>query len=68
VAKGTRLHNRPLDESCLWDITPCIPAKVSHHEAGSNQSSVCCLLEAGFLLGLPFNHEYEGDMLLRKVG
>jgi hypothetical protein len=28
----------------------------------------CCLLHAGFLLGLPFNPKNGGDMFLRNVG
>jgi hypothetical protein len=34
------------------------------HEAGF----VCCLLHSGFLLGLFFNPENGGDMLLQNAG
>jgi hypothetical protein len=37
-------------------------------EAGSEQSSVCYMLHAGFLLGLFFDPEDGSDMFLRKVG
>jgi hypothetical protein len=30
--------------------------------------SACRLLLVGFLLGLPFDHEDEGDMIFRNVG
>jgi hypothetical protein len=33
-----------------------------------NFSSACYLLLAGFLLGLFFSPEYEGDLFLRNVG
>jgi hypothetical protein len=31
-------------------------------------SSACCLLHAGFLLGLLYNTEDGGDVFLRNIG
>jgi hypothetical protein len=42
---------------------------MSAPSSGIKQSSfACCLLHAGFLLGLIFNPEDGGDMILRNVG
>jgi hypothetical protein len=43
--------------SIFWDLTPC-----------SKQRSACYLLHIGFLLGLFFDPEDEGDMLLQNIG
>jgi hypothetical protein len=39
----------------------------SHHEAGIEQSSVCCLLYAGFLLFSIFVPEDGDNMFLQNV-
>jgi hypothetical protein len=57
--------------SIFWDITPCSPLKVNrrfgiecrlHHQA-----LPATFFHAGFLLGLFFDLEDGGDMLLRNV-
>jgi hypothetical protein len=51
---------------------PCSPVKLNHvseeHITSIFRAAACCLLHAGFLLGLLFNPEDEGDMFLRNVG
>jgi hypothetical protein len=44
--------------SIFWDITPRSSLKIQPY----------CLLHAGFLLGLLFDPEDEGEMFLRKLG
>jgi hypothetical protein len=51
-------HITVLKSSVVWDITPCIPLKVSRRFGGSY------LLHAGFLLGSFFDPEDGGDMFL----
>jgi hypothetical protein len=42
--------------------------KLTHYDAGRVLFSACYLLHAGFLFGLFFDPEDEGDMFLRNVG
>jgi hypothetical protein len=49
--------------SGFWDITPCSTVKVNRRFGGTY-----CLLYAGFLHGLLFNPEDEGDAFIRTVG
>jgi hypothetical protein len=44
-----------MKSTIFWDVTPCSPLKVN-------------LLHAGFLLGLFFDPEDRGDVILRNVG
>jgi hypothetical protein len=48
----------------FWDVTPFSPLKLIRYFGGtiSPPSSACCLLHAGFLLGLSLDPEYGGDM------
>jgi hypothetical protein len=64
-----------MKSSIIWDIMPCSSLKVyrrfgaiNQHEAGRKKIFACCLLDAGFLLGLPFNLEAGGDTSFRNVG
>jgi hypothetical protein len=67
-----------MKDSIFWNITPCSPVKVSQRSGGrcrlhlqdrrTNQARallVICL-HAGFLLGLIFDPEDEGDMFLQS--
>jgi hypothetical protein len=48
-----------IKSSIFWDIMPCIPGKLI---------SSWYLLHAGFLIGLIFDPDDGGDMLLRNIG
>jgi hypothetical protein len=55
----------------FWDITPHSPLKVDQRFGGTrrlHQSSVCYLFHDGVLVGLFFDREDGGDVLLRNVG
>jgi hypothetical protein len=52
-----------MKRSILWDTTPCSPLKINRRFGGT-----CRLFHAGFLLGLFFDPEDEGDVFLRNVG
>jgi hypothetical protein len=55
--------------SIFWDITPCSPSKFNRrYEEHVTICSACYLLHLCFLLGLFFNLEDGGDMILRNVG
>jgi hypothetical protein len=47
----------------FWDITPCSLLKVNRRFGGT-----CRCFQAGFLLGLFFDPEEEGDMFRRNLG
>jgi hypothetical protein len=68
-----------MKSSIFLDITQCSPVKVNRHFGGtyhlclqgqgiSKACSACCLLHAGFLLGLLFDTEEGSDMFLRNLG
>jgi hypothetical protein len=52
-----------IKSSVLLDTTPCSSLEVKKRFRG-----ICRLFHAGFLRGLFFDHEDEGDMFLRKAG
>jgi hypothetical protein len=52
--------------SIVWDITACSQLKVNRRFGRT--CSACCLLHAGFFLGLFFEPEYGYDIFLRNVG
>jgi hypothetical protein len=67
--------------SIFWDVMPCKPLQyyenhlmfwrnMSPPSSGvkGKASFTCCLLYAGFLVGLLFSPEDGGDMFLQKVG
>jgi hypothetical protein len=65
-----------MKSSILWDITPVSPLKVNRHFGGTCRlhlqvrriSQAKNQRGGGFLLGLFFDPEDEGDMFLRDVG
>jgi hypothetical protein len=56
-----------MKNSVFWHTTPCSPLKVRRRFGGTSMKQVAKLSD-GFLPGLLFNHEEEGDMFLRNVG
>jgi hypothetical protein len=64
--------------SIFWDITPYSPLKINRRfggrcrkkpeNTGSKKASACYLIPAGFLLGLLFDSEDGGEIILRNVG
>jgi hypothetical protein len=49
-----------MKSSTFMDITPCSPLKVNRRFGGT-QCFACCLLHAGFFLGLFFDLEDGGE-------
>jgi hypothetical protein len=65
-------RGKRFNSSIFWDSTPCNSLKptlwrnMSPPELKSKENFAFCLLYAGFLLGLLFNSEDEGDIFLQK--
>jgi hypothetical protein len=70
-----------MKSTIFWDIMPCSPLKVDQRFRGTyhlhfqgrrisqaNRAPLATCFHAGFLLGLFFDPEDGGDMLLRNVG
>jgi hypothetical protein len=53
-----------MKSSIFWDITPCSPLKVNRCFRRTSRASACYLPHVGFLLGVFFNPEDGGNMLL----
>jgi hypothetical protein len=57
-----------MKSSIFWGITWRSPLKVNWWFGGTKaESFACCLLHTSFLLGLLFNREDGGDMLLQNI-
>jgi hypothetical protein len=56
----------PMKNSAFWDITLCSLLKINRRYGGMCHFG-CCLLHAGFLVGLIFDPEDGGDIFLRNV-
>jgi hypothetical protein len=50
-----------MKSTIFWDMTPCSLLNV-------DRAQIATCFHAGFLLGLFFDPEDEGDMFLRNVG
>jgi hypothetical protein len=68
-------------KSCIfWDMTPCSPLKIdvseehiayifrAEEQTEQETSSACYLCQVGFLLGLLFDPDDDGEIFLRNVG
>jgi hypothetical protein len=53
-----------MKSAIFCDITPCIPLEVNRHFGRTHRLH----LQDGFLLGLFFDPEDEGEMFFRNVG
>jgi hypothetical protein len=67
MMKTTWFHSAPVAILDALSSPPFIPPAICL-PSPLDQLASCCLLHAGFLLGLPFDYEDGGDMFLQNTG